>query len=236
VAVLVTLWSPKGGSGTSVVAAALAAVLGRSHTGVRLVDLAGDQPAICSVRESNVRGVGDWLAAGPTTPASALDTLAVDGPDLPFAFLPVGRTAPADASGVAGAALAVVLRDDARITVVDAGLARAPAAVPLVDVADLSLIVVRSCYLALRRLTAREPLVRVTSGVVLVDEPHRSLRTRDVAEVVDLPVLGVVPCIPDVARAVDAGVLLRRAPESLVRAITELTERVGLGERPRRVA
>ena len=42
---LLTLWSPKGGSGTSVFAAACALVLARGP-GARLVDLGGDQPAI----------------------------------------------------------------------------------------------------------------------------------------------------------------------------------------------
>jgi MinD superfamily P-loop ATPase len=43
--VLLALWSPKGGSGTSVLAAACALVLGR-RGGARLADLDGDQPAL----------------------------------------------------------------------------------------------------------------------------------------------------------------------------------------------
>ena len=43
--VLVTCWSVKGGSGTTVVAAALALSLARRDEGALLVDLAGDVPA-----------------------------------------------------------------------------------------------------------------------------------------------------------------------------------------------
>jgi MinD superfamily P-loop ATPase len=43
--VLIALWSPKGGSGTSVVAASLALVAAERFE-ARLADLGGDQPAI----------------------------------------------------------------------------------------------------------------------------------------------------------------------------------------------
>ncbi len=69
---LLALWSPKGGSGTSVVAAALALVAaGREET--RLADLGGDQPAILSLPQLPADagpsgGLAGWLAAGPSTP------------------------------------------------------------------------------------------------------------------------------------------------------------------------
>ena len=43
---LVCCWSPKGGSGVSVFAAACALTLARAGGGVRLADLDGDQPSI----------------------------------------------------------------------------------------------------------------------------------------------------------------------------------------------
>ncbi|HEY1737393.1 MAG TPA: hypothetical protein VGI86_01715 [Acidimicrobiia bacterium] len=228
---LVSLWSPKGGSGTSVVAAAFASVLARHHRDVRLIDLVGDQPAICGVGvRGEQRGIGDWLAAGPTTPASAIESFALD--DLAaLSLVPAGSAAPVDC-GDAGAALAVVLRDDPRISVLDAGLAVAPAARSLVELADLSLLVVRACVLALRRAYDRHDLVHASSGLLLVDEPHRSLHARDVAELAGRPILGTVPCVPDVARAVDAGLLLARAPVQLFRPLEDVVQRLGLGGRP----
>ncbi len=59
---LLTLWSPKGGSGTSVLAAACALVLARRADGARLVDLAGDQPAIFGLPTDPGTGLADWLA------------------------------------------------------------------------------------------------------------------------------------------------------------------------------
>ena len=74
---LLTLWSPKGGSGTSVFAAACALVLARS-SGARLVDLGGDQPAIFGLGAEPGTGVADWLEAGPGAPTDALDRLAIE--------------------------------------------------------------------------------------------------------------------------------------------------------------
>ena len=60
-------WSTKGGSGTTVVAAALA--LSRAATGasVRLVDFAGDLPAALGIVEPDSPGVTDWLVARDAT-------------------------------------------------------------------------------------------------------------------------------------------------------------------------
>src|SRR5215213_684401 len=75
--VLVCFWSPKGGSGTSVLAAAAALVLAREGP-TRLADLDGDQPAILGLAADPDQGLRDWLSAGPEAPTEALDRLAVD--------------------------------------------------------------------------------------------------------------------------------------------------------------
>ena len=56
---LVCFWSPKGGSGTSVIAAAAALVLAR-ETDARIVDLSGDQPAVLGLAHDPVPGLLDW--------------------------------------------------------------------------------------------------------------------------------------------------------------------------------
>ena len=61
----------------------------------------------------------------------------------------------------------------------------------LVEVADASVIVVRGCYLALRRAVRIDLTARAT-GAVFVDEAGRSLGVRDVANVLGVPVLASV--------------------------------------------
>ncbi len=226
---LFALWSPKGGSGTSVVAAACALVLARDAAGARLADLAGDQPAIFGLASDPETGIVDWLAAGPEAPVDALERLAVTvAPGI--ALVPRGTAdralAPLPAAE-SGAALAVALRDGPVPTIVDAGTGTAPAARALVEVADVSVVVLRGCYLALRR-AVHSPLLARATGVVLVEEAGRSLGLSEVRDVLDRPVMARVPVRAQVARAVDAGVLAARVPDALTRPSARLLARVGL--------
>jgi hypothetical protein len=229
--VLLAFWSPKGGSGTSVVASASALLLARHLGGVRLADLAGDQPAILGLPTDPEPGLLDWLAAGPEAPADAMERLAV--PAVPgVSLLPRGDgrspLAPvAVAVAEAGAALAVLLRDGPVPTIVDAGSAAAPAARAVVEVADASVVVLRGCYLALRR-AVQSPLLARAAGVVLVEEQSRSLGPSEVRDVLDRPVLARIPIRANIARAVDAGVLPARLPDALARPLTRVLSRVGL--------
>jgi hypothetical protein len=82
--------------------------------------------------------------------------------------------------------------------------------------ASVSLLVLRPCYLALRRAEAAP--IR-PSGVILVNEQGRSLTRRDVEEVLGVPVRAEIPYEPAVARAVDAGLLATRVPRNLERLL-----------------
>jgi Flp pilus assembly CpaE family ATPase len=232
---LLALWSPKGGSGTSVLAAACSLVLAResgANPGVRLADLDGDQPAIFGLGADPELGLLDWLAAGAEAPAEALDRLAVEiAPGV--ALLPRGGRrrvlAPVPAAE-AGAALAVLLGDAPVATIADCGEAATPATRAIAEVATTAVVVIRSCYLALRR-AVHDPALARTSGAVLVEDAGRSLSAREVAEVLGIPVIARVPSRPAVARAVDAGVLATRLPDALARPAAELLHRAGLPSR-----
>jgi hypothetical protein len=230
---LLSLWSPKGGSGTSVVAAACAIVLAADR-GARLVDLDGDQAAVLGLSSSALvpgprargpQGVRDWLVAGPGAPGDALARLAVDA-GAGLVLLPPG-SASRTGSGAAGAALGVVLQESGAVVVADCGRADDEAARALVEVSDLSVVVIRPCYLALRSAAA-DDLVRSASGVVVVEEPGRALGAREVADVLGVPVLATVPVRASIARVVDAGVLVARLPDTLARPVRTLLERLGV--------
>jgi hypothetical protein len=225
--VLVCFWSPKGGSGTSVLAAATALVLAREAP-TRLADLDGDQPAILGLAADPEQGLREWLAAGPEAPTEALDRLAVDA-GKGLALLAAGAGDISLASAEAGAALGVALQADPRITVVDVGVlavGRSPALHALVEVADASIVVVRGCYLALRRAVRLEVTANV-AGAVFVDEGGRALGAHDVASVLGVPVLATVSLRATTARAVDAGVLSTRLPDALARPAREVLRRIG---------
>ena len=210
---LIACWSTKGGSGTTVVSAALARVLAESSgRDVLLADLGGDCPAVLGMADPDGPGLSDWLAAGDAAPGS-LRRLELAGPDGGRGR-PRGTAAPC-APG-AGDRLATELASDARIVVVDCGPPTGGIGLEMAAGAGLSLLVIRPCYIALRRALAA-PLR--PSAVVLVEEHGRSLGRRDVEDVLGVPVRAQIPWDPAVARSVDAGLLGTRIPRPLHRAL-----------------
>ena len=211
---LIACWSVKGGSGTTVVATALALLHARAG-GALVADLVGDVPAALGLPDPAGPGLAAWLAAADDVGADALERLAVSvAPGLDL--LATGPPDPAAGRPGRGAALAAALATRDRAVVVDAGSSPTGAALDIAAAAAVSLLVVRPCFLALRRAVAAP--VR-PSGVVLVREPGRSLGRRDVEDALSVPVCAEVDLEPAVARAVDAGLLAARLPRSLAHAL-----------------
>jgi MinD-like ATPase involved in chromosome partitioning or flagellar assembly len=228
---LLAFWSPKGGSGTSVTAAACAVHAASTVGNVRLVDLRGDLPAVLGLGAEPETGVADWLAAGPTAPTDALERLGVEiVPGL--SLLARGRghgVLEPEPAAAAGAALAVALRDGP-LTIVDVGVPDTAVARAVAEVSDAAFVVTRECYLSLRR-AANLALTARAYGLVVLQEPGRSLGPADVAQVLGRPVVARIPVRTAIARAVDAGVLPARLPEPLGRAGAQILRELGLVRR-----
>lgn len=214
-------WSVKGGVGTSVVAAATAIRLASEEHDTTLVDLTGDQPALLGMvagAMSSEPGIGDWVAAGDGVAADAIGRLLEDvAPGLRLLrrgtrLAPLDHTAPLeDQRPRLMLALEVLARNGP--VVVDAGL----------DLAGLRSVlggrhrpvcVLRACYLALSRA---QQVAGPYEWVVLVEEPGRALRSRDVAAAVGASHVERVAWDPRVARAVDAGTIVSMLPPPLRR-------------------
>jgi hypothetical protein len=216
---MVTLcWAAKGGSGTTVVATALALSSPRPSL---LVDLDGEIPAVLGLPEPDRPGVAEWLLSD--TSADHLAELLID--IAPRTWLLPWQSATSDRLHHS------VAHHDARWALlgdwlhdwssqwgcdvtVDVGTRVPPE--PLAIRADRSLLVTRPCYLSLRR--AVRSTVRPT-GVILVDEPGRGLAQRDVEHALGVPIEAVVSLDPTVSRAVDAGLLASRLPRVMTRAL-----------------
>jgi hypothetical protein len=214
---LISCWSLKGGSGTTVVAVALGSLLGRRHVdGALLVDLAGDVPAAIGQTDPPTSGVADWLAAGRDVAPDGWSRLERRvAPHL--GVVPRGH-GPLP-GGERGEVLAGLLSAGDRPVIADCGVLGSSdpgAAHVLAASATHSLLVTRACYLALRRC-ADLPLR--PSGVVLLHEPSRCLRTADIEAAVGAPVVAEVPYDAAVARAVDRGDLATALPRCLSRAL-----------------
>jgi hypothetical protein len=201
---VILCWAAKGGSGTTVVACALALGFARSQPAT-LVDLRGDCATALGLEEPTGPGVLDWLASPSAGPAE-LARLAVTVRDEVRLIPRGGPTATDDQWPRLPAAL-----DGMSNVVVDAGTGAPPSA--LHEAAQHSLLVIRPCFIAIRRAQRLE--IRPT-GIVLIDEPGRALTSGDLEHALGVPVVAHVRLDPAVARAVDAGLLIARQPRSLL--------------------
>jgi hypothetical protein len=212
--VLTCCWSVKGGSGTTVVATSLALLAASAPAGALLVDLAGDVPAALGLPEPVGPGVREWLLADPAVEADALrhlTTAATPGLRVLPSGAATARTAPATRIDLLGDALAA----DSAEVVIDLGVPT-PDLEPLLARAGRSLLVLRPCYLALRRATA---LPSRPTGVVVVMEHGRALGRREIEDVIGVRVTAEIDIEPTIARAVDAGLLAARLPRGLSRTL-----------------
>jgi hypothetical protein len=205
---VIVCWSIKGGSGTTVVSAALALSLAqRNNAPVRIVDLAGDIPSALGIAEPSSAGVSEWLVNETTEPLHGLQLPVTARVSL----VPRGNAQLAhhQISVEHCSRLATELDNLPQLTVVDAGSGHIP---QLIHHATTSLLVIRPCYLALRKASQ---LTTKPHGIVLISEPGRSLGKKDVESVIGAPVVAELPLEPTIARSVDAGLLASRIPAVL---------------------
>ena len=192
---ITVLWAAKGGSGTTVTTAA--AAIHEPHD-VVIVDLVGDMTDVLATPWPTV-GLDDWLLGEP---ANDLDELLIDI-DPTTRLLPTRSRIDLDqVSRERVDILARWMDQTDSIVLVDAGTGPPPEA--LIEIADRNLIVTRPCYLGLMKgvRTGQQP-----DGIVLINEPSRSLNSSSVERSLSAPIVATIDAHPSIARAVDAGLL-----------------------------
>ena len=208
------LSSPKGGTGTSVVAASLA-IVSSSSTPTLLVDLAGDQAAILGLPQPPI-GLNDWANGMTYREFDEIISLCHDN----LYLAPTGtcdfETLNANAWDKLLRALSLKHSEGCNI-IVDLGRADIPLA--LRKIVDTCYLVTRPCYLALRRAVDLETAF---SGVIVVNEPDRVLTSRDVESVLKLKCVAEIPYTSEISRRVDSGLLKSRLPMALQSVLSQL--------------
>ena len=208
------LSSPKGGTGTSVVAASLA-IVSSSSSPTLLVDLAGDQAAILGLPQPPI-GLSDWANGMTYREFDEIVSLCHDNlylaPTGTFDF----ETLNANAWDKFLRALSLKHSEGHNI-IVDLGRADIPLA--LRKIVDTCYLVTRPCYLALRRAVDLETAF---SGVIVVNEPDRVLTSRDVESVLKLKCVAEIPFTSEISRRVDSGLLKSRLPMALQSVLSQL--------------
>jgi hypothetical protein len=217
------LWSfcaAKGGTGVSVLAAAVACAL-RSNRDVLLVDMADDQPDLLGI-EAQGPGVRDWLTADASVGVEALHNLITPVEDRLSLLRSGARCELSAVPPQRTMELVEALRDRDGVVIVDAGVLNEGPFEPAQLVwaaSERTTLVVRACYLGLKRA---QHLNLAPTDVVEVVEGGRALRTIDIETVLGQPVSDRVALDPAIARAVDAGLLTSRLPRPLRRLARSL--------------
>lgn len=181
---LITCYSVKGGQGTSVTAAAIALGLSKSNV-TNLYDMAG----------------------GDLAPILGIPNNADEPTVTPFLNLINNSHQDLTPGNIANGII-----NGSDVQVVDVGLIPNYSTRRVLDESDHRLLVIRGCYLALRKAVACD--IKPT-GVILISEPQRSLGFRDIQDVLGVPVIGTIPFTPAISRTVDAGLLAIRMPPSM---------------------
>jgi MinD superfamily P-loop ATPase len=203
-------WSVKGGSGTSTVAAALTMLSPTEINGPLLVDLCGDSATLLGINAAANVGLSDWFAS--QADPQILDTLCVQTKSG-INVLPT--LSPVENYERRSEEFASWLTEQSakRHVVIDAGQ-------NLCSVSNAQLLlVVRPCYLAIRRAVSSG---EHPTGIVLVREVERSLTNADIEAAVGAPIIAEIPIDPMIARAIDAGLSNARLPRSLTRPLRRL--------------
>ncbi len=235
-------WSVKGGSGTTVVATALALLAAQSvrretndpkrcdNDEVLLIDLGGDVPAVLGRAVAGTTGVLDWLHAADSLGHDALERLIVPISDR-LSLLPSGDGSHHDVPAQRWLELASYVRRRSTV-VVDLGVLQPDdGGFTLVAEAERSVFVTRNCYVGLRR--AMHMQCR-TDLIVLIHDSERSLNRFDLEAALGRPVDVQLALDPAIARAVDSGLFGSRLPRSLTRAVALLRDPPSFaGERAR---
>jgi len=216
--VVVAVWSVKGGVGVTSVAALVA--IGQAERGQEtvLVDLCGDASLVLGVDDAarNQPGVAEWSSV-PLPAADALARIEIAVRPC-LSLVPRGNGPHGDLGPLASA-----LATSERQVIVDCGVIGddGPSRV-VVDAADISLLVVRECYLVLQAVKA----CRVTpTGVIVIREPRRGMGLADVEAVAQAPVVGRIAADSAVTSALDAGLLNARLPRRLVKTMAQVVNR-----------
>ncbi len=210
----VVCWSPKGGSGTSVIASALALNMASSGHETLLVDTIGDLELVLGLPSKSTDGLTNWLLAPSDVSADALSLLEVPVAER-LQLLCAGTETKVPVPSERKSMAAELLSRSVRSVVVDAG--NDDGLEPWLVEGVQPVMVIRSCYLAIQ--VALERSLAPSTVVVLVEEAGRALRLCDVRAVFGAHKVISIPWDPAVSRAVDAGLLAQRMPRSLNRLL-----------------
>lgn len=225
---LVSIFSPKGGSGCSTSTCLIAKSLASHMPNIEvfLIDgHNGDLDSIVGIETESEYGFVQWLeSANPTV--TNLDRISNSVfENLSFVkFSSVKRDAYSNIIEIESAdvekfeKITTALSGEENICVVDLGTRVDAISNSIVAASDLVIMVMKGCYVGLNRATAH-PYSQYVDAAIVIEEQGRSIGSRQISEVLKINCIIEIDARRDFARAIDAGVLIFRTPKNMLCAI-----------------
>lgn len=225
---LVSIFSPKGGSGTSTNACLLAKSFSRHMPSMPIVLIDafnGDLDSIVGIDPESEYGFAQWLeSANPNIhnlekiSNSVFENLTFVSNSSVKHDRFSSQTNSVEDKAERYEKITSALSDDASVCIVDLGTRVDALSSVIVAASDLVVMAIKSCYVSLNRATAH-PYREYADACIFIEEQGRSINSKQVSEVLKINCIIELDARRDFARAIDAGVLLFRTPKNMIASI-----------------
>ena len=221
---LISVFSPKGGSGVSVTSGVLAKALSIYQTTLLIECGSGDLEAMLALEVDANYGFFDWLVSENARIETLLKISTKFSSNL--ALVPWDSSQQVQGNEIYDReqrfqsntfdcnSVVDSLSSFEGHCVVDCSKGETELQKKIIEGSDVVMLVLRQCYLGLFRATQHE-LISNVDAVLVVKEPGRTISCEQITRTLNCSILLEVDARRDFARAIDAGVLWSRTPEKL---------------------
>ncbi len=224
---LISVFSPKGGVGTTVTSVLLGRALCEFGSTLIIDACGGDIESVVGADESAQYCFDDWVCSPEPTSASLVQIGVPVVENLAFIAGVVSENKVACLEQLLRREVPYQKRQviiDALVQceshcVLDLGTQLSALNHDIALASDLVVMVLRECYLSMSR-AIHHPLTHHVDACVVVKESGRSITSDTIAETLSLSTIIQLDARRDYARCIDAGVLVHRTPPRLLSPVS----------------
>ena len=233
---LITVFSPKGGSGTTTCSALIAKSFStKFKTNTVLIDAHnGDLQTVVGVEQKSEYGFVQWAQAKFPSQKN-LDRISnrinenlsyvsfssIVNDDFNIDLDTINH----DVENTLTKKLVDALSNTENIYVIDVGTKSDEIAKAFIEASDLVFMVIRGCYIGLSRAMAH-PFRKNIDVVLVIEESGRTITSKQITSALKLNCVIEVEARRDYAKSIDAGVMLFRTPKNMISSIDHFVDDV----------
>lgn len=233
---LITVFSPKGGSGSTTCSALIAKSFStKFKTKTVLIDAHnGDLQTVVGVEPKSEYGFVQWVQAKFPSQKN-LDRISnrinenlsyvtfssIVNDDFNIDLDTINH----DTENTLTKKLVDALSNTENIYVIDVGTKSDEIAKAFIEASDLVFMVIRGCYVGLSRAMAH-PFRKNIDVVLVIEESGRTITSKQITSALKLNCVIEVEARRDYAKSIDAGVMLFRTPKNMISSIDHFVDDV----------